>query len=315
MLLFLFIFAFYVASGQDTPEPPSIADSVSAYFISENASPLIGEPITLSLIANIPPNVVIAEWPQFPEQWGSVNINQADAVQIEVQPDGTSLHRQTLTIRLWETGSHETPETLIGYQVVGNPDVFRLPVRSFVFNVPSVLVEGDTALRPLKPQIGFYFIPLWAFVGAGLGISTIGYISFQRWRSLRLAYAENQPMRSPSEIALAELDQLKMDQPEPAIICEHVSTILRSYIAGRFDFPALELTTAELLNTLEVRPILDERNQFDLRRLLEQTDFVKFANVAMDEQTVGRVIYGAQRWINAVEEEKQASVLVAEALL
>jgi hypothetical protein len=314
LLLPLWAFCSYAVAGQGTP-PPSIAESVSAYFISENAAPLIGEPVTLLLVANVPPNVVIAEWPQFPEQWGDLSVSQIDEIQIEVQADGTSLHQQTLTIRLWQTGTYETPETLIGYQVVGNPDVFRLSVRPFAFNVPSVLVEGDMALRPLKAQIGFFYIPLWAFIGGGLVVGALGIVCFRYWQLARLSRLDKQPVRPPSEIALAALDQLKTTQPEPTIICDHVSTILRTYITSRFDFAAMELTTIELLNAPHTQQRLGERTQFDLRRLLEQTDLVKFANLSIDEQTVGRVISGAQRWISAVEEETQAPELVAEALL
>jgi hypothetical protein len=103
------------------------------------------------------------------------------------------------------------------------------------------------------------------------------------------------PQRSPREIALQELEQLRRAQrsgaTEQGPFAYEVSAILRRYLEAVFGFPAWRMTTAELLRAMP-RELLDRRKvEVAIREVLEASDLVKFAG----EQVPDTVL---QLWVD-----------------
>jgi len=89
------------------------------------------------------------------------------------------------------------------------------------------------------------------------------------------------PKIPPHTLAFDELDKLKSEklwqQGKVKEYYSKLTDIIRIYIEGRFNIRALEQTTYEILNTFKSEPLVDSEAMIELRELLVQADFVKFA--------------------------------------
>jgi hypothetical protein len=87
-----------------------------------------------------------------------------------------------------------------------------------------------------------------------------------------------------------------------------LTDILRRYIADRYEFGAMEMTTDEIIVALREQEMPDKSRR-NLIEILRTADLVKFARVIPDEQ------YHEQAYLNAyyfVEETKAVEVIEAE---
>lgn len=87
-----------------------------------------------------------------------------------------------------------------------------------------------------------------------------------------------------------------------------LTDILRRYIAARYEFGAMEMTTDEIVATLRSQELPDKSRR-NLIEILRTADLVKFARVIPDEQ------YHEQAYLDAyyfVEETKAVEVIEAE---
>ena len=87
-----------------------------------------------------------------------------------------------------------------------------------------------------------------------------------------------------------------------------LTDILRRYIAARYEFGAMEMTTDEIVATLRGQELPDKSRR-NLIEILRTADLVKFARVIPDEQ------YHEQAYLDAyyfVEETKAVEVIEAE---
>ena len=75
-----------------------------------------------------------------------------------------------------------------------------------------------------------------------------------------------------------------------------VSEILRRYVEGRFNVPALEMTTWEIADGLE-RARVGREFREGLRRFLDQCDLVKFAKVRPDARASIEVLELGRRLV------------------
>lgn len=89
--------------------------------------------------------------------------------------------------------------------------------------------------------------------------------------------------RPPEVIALAALEELRREGlASRGLLKEHytrLTDILRPYLERRFGFPAADLTTSEIMEAIERRLPADGQPgpASELRRVLEESDLVKFA--------------------------------------
>ncbi|MDX1994830.1 MAG: hypothetical protein SF029_20775 [bacterium] len=308
----LFLFTMPTVA-QETPEatvpaeaqPAPLADAISASFIVQDLSPLVGEPVTLILQIETPPDVTLVEWPYIPESWEALSIHDMQPTESEVLVDDRRVQRQRMIVRAWRPGEHVTPNLFFGYRVMGDSTIYRLAVRPFTLNVESILIPGDTTLRDFKPQIGFFYLPLWAFLALGGGMLVFGYAGWQRWQQWQTRRAFVPAGFSPIEIAQQGLTALAAEGHPPSVVFAEVADILRDVLAARFDLTTREWTTPEVINALRTQRVLNEASLNQLAALLDQTDLVKFANLRPQRTAAGRVINAAQQWLESLEPATQ----------
>ncbi len=205
-------------------------------------------------------------------------------------------HAAELTVTAFTLDEATLPPLVA--QVRGREGTIRTAVSdSLTLGITSVL--PDTAgvdsldIRPLKAQVE---LPgagrrrlLFALVALFLALLALLAVLWIRRRRRRAApaLAPVSDLRPPDVIALAELSALgAMGLAHAGRMKEHytrLTAILRSYLERRFAFPAVDLTTAEILAAFAGRASAGDAARSpaevhaELERLLSQADLVKFA--------------------------------------
>lgn len=259
-----------VAAQTSIPVQAEIAFAAGEYTV--------GDPIELTLTVTHPEDYHLI-LPQLEEIWGDFTVNSQSTPQTISNDDGTKTTTQTIDARLFAPGSFNTPPLPIKVTDAAGQltEVFAPPAS---VQVTSVLVEGDTTLRDIKPQAELPFISYWTLV-IGLVIlnAMAGAFIFWLWRKNRRGQVviDN---RLPHEIALDELARIEqLSLPQSGRFKEHyilVSDCVRLYVEQRFSLPALERTTAEIKGDLRMAAI-DQEFAIRFIQLLNEADLVKFA--------------------------------------
>lgn len=278
---------------------------VGARWNSDSPSVLVGERVNLVLIVEVPVEAIVT-FPEIPTDWEPFEVQSLGEISKAVSGD-IATYRQSLTVIAWRTGEHSTPETYIEYQLSPGDAVQRILVEPTVISVPSVLDSHDTELRPLKPPVVLPYLPPWIVLLA-VAILLGAYRSRSWWRahlgtgqrSARLTSAFDKNY-SPKQSVMAEIATLRGGRLSATYVYEAVSDCLRTYLFQQFSVNAPEMTTVELMSTLEVKQIMSQAQQRDLARMLDYADLVKFADAQPGERAVKQLLDSAGKWVEAIE--------------
>lgn len=113
----------------------------------------------------------------------------------------------------------------------------------------------------------------------------------------------------PHVVALSALDAIKEEK-----LWQHgrykefytqLTDVLRAYMSRRFDFPAMEMTTWEILSILKKTPEASEL-YLSMQQLLELSDFVKFAKMNPLPEENDRSIRVAYEFVELTREQEEA---------
>jgi len=281
--------------------PVSAQDGAAARFSANNGSPLVGQPIELTLTAAIPAGAIMLSWPEFPAEWASFEVRNVGELSI-----GSTDYRQILTVILWLPGEYQTPETTITYQLSENAEAQTLVVEPTFFSVPSVLDGQDMALRPFKAQISLPYISPLVIGGGAAAAGVLAFFGFRRLRTLRAVVlkrtVEEDGLGPAARAALAELRRIALQGLSPDQLYAAVADCLRTYVSDQTTIPALDMTTAELMESLRLPDAL----QRELQRLLEQADLVKFARYQPGTDTAQKYLDVAGKWVRAADQKETA---------
>lgn len=195
--------------------------------------------------------------------------------------------------RAEEVGSHIIPSFTIKYlpsstdtgNENGKSKFKEIKTLKVSVEVKSVIEEGDEAtdIRGLKSL--FFITKGWKHVLKVIAMMAVPFLLV----ALLLRYPINrkkiepepEPPLSPYEQALKELEELKnkklIDKRKIKAFYFELSEIFRRYLEGRYEFPAIDWTSEEII------PKLDDINEIQKGLLkeavlfLKNTDIVKFA--------------------------------------
>jgi hypothetical protein len=211
-----------------------------------------------------------------------------------------------LVLTAFELGDLEIPSFEV--EVVGPGEgITTLDTNPFGIRVESVGLDESGDIRELKG-------PLWIPVNAGrvalwgLALLAAGVLAWLLYRRLRRRQAPEDfrgsgpalPYRPPHEVALEALAELEssplLERGEVKEYHIRVSDILRSYVEGRWQVPALEMTTRDITSGLTREgvavSVVDE-----FRRFLDRCDMVKFAKHRPDDDSSLEVLSVGRRLV------------------
>jgi hypothetical protein len=179
------------------------------------------------------------------------------------------------------------------------------PIIVFVRGVvpDSILALADTTQKPyklLQPNrirklgVSLAEIVPWillAAIAAGLFYLVRWWLRRRKRKAEVAAEIAATPPRPAHEVALESLDRLRDEQLyQDGKIKEYyirLSEIVRLYIEGRYQIPAMESTSFQLLRDTEA-VLTDQNLRAVLANLLEDADLAKFAKQRPNEETCQR---------------------------
>ena len=248
---------------------------------------LIGEQVKLDLLYELPLN----QQPLFPVfkdtltgQIEIVNQSQIDSLILE-ETQMLQLH-QELIITAFDTGYFLIPPIAFGYLSAGDTAVQITQSKTLLLNVFTVDVDTTKDIKPIvrpiaQPYTIDEFLPIISLVVViGLLIFAIVYFIKRRKKNKPLFKKKEKPALPAHEQALLDLDTLKRKKLwQSDRLKEYhsqLSHIIRVYIENRFDIPAVEMVSYDIIQELKSTSSNKEIMQ-KLEATLELSDLVKFA--------------------------------------
>ena len=228
---------------------------------------LIGEPIQLTLEAEIPENepirfFTIDTLPHF-EFLGKQKTDTSNT------SDGTTL-KQIIRITSFDSGHWVIPAFILGENIT--TDSIPVDVVFSDFN-PEQDYHDIKDIIEIKPEEEKKKWWLWYAIG-GTVIVVILLVYLLRKKKPAVKPAE--PVIDPYEEAMKQLEKLQIERPGQKQYYSGLVDIFRVYVDKKKGIHSLQKTTDDLVVQLKAIPISKE--QFEkLSQALRLSDFVKFA--------------------------------------
>jgi len=291
------VFNFNTAHAQ---HPLSAALNVKSQDIT------VGDVIALELRVTHP-----AGWrvilPTLEQQWGEFEVRGQSVPEITTNPDGTQTTVQEIQVARMRPGEVNTPAFSLSV-ADDQGGLNTLEVASVPVTVRSVLVEGDTNLREIKPQVEMLTErhPYWPMIAAVI-IGAVALIvhGINRWRLRKQI-----DRRTPRQKALDSLATLSSIQPQTSTEikaqCALLSDLLRDYLTSVTQLPARDLTTRELAGRFKEQEFAPVWGSL-IVNVLQVCDGVKFANEDLEAVQLQGMIADVRKFVEQYPPQPEPS--------
>ena len=215
------------------------------------------------------------------EFWPNFNDTLVNGLEI-VQSDFDTLSEeiiQKIIITSWDSGSYYIPPVKFSATSKSNALIINVLLPNIDTNSKLKDIKG-----PLDGSIGWSDIWPWLVLILIILLSIFTYKKYFNKKKKTVVVKKN--IQTPAHIlalnALKKLENKKLiDKKDIKEYYSSISEIIRRYIENRFNFPALELTTYEILNIITA--IIKKEESISLKNILEISDLVKFAKKIPDQ--------------------------------
>ncbi|MFT4061131.1 MAG: hypothetical protein QM642_02100 [Edaphocola sp.] len=257
------------------------AQSVKAY--TDAPKIVIGDQVKLWLELNLPNAQQPAQWPAVPEQLGS-GLELVEKGKIDTLKSGGGLVlKQRLLVTGFDSGSYFIPS--FSFQVGGKV----LATDSIALYIQTIAVDTTKDFKPIKEIVtvpfsiwDYWYVMLAMALLVAFGIFIWYY--FKKNKANKIPVVQRVPPEKAHEKALRLLSELKGKdyslKGNSKQFFSELSDVLRTYLEERFNIPAMEQTTDELMNNL--KKLDDSKAELrkvrgDLKTVLNTSDLAKFA--------------------------------------
>jgi hypothetical protein len=244
----------------------------------------IGDQIKLHLSFSGPKDIEIA-WPQITDTIVS-DVEVIDRTGIDTIPgDNNNLYTQNLTITSFDSGYYAIPPFRFNYRVKGDTVLHFAETSPLLLGVHTVEVDTTKAFKDIKMPIAapYTFREALPWILLGLGIILIAYLIFYYLKKKKQdepVFKARKPKLPPHQIAFDALENLRFKKLwQNGKVKEYhteLTDILRTYISEKFGVHALEMTTEEIVESLEPTPV-NEQALAKIKETFVLADLVKFA--------------------------------------
>lgn len=276
---------------------------------------LIGEQVVLTL--EVEPDGLPVTWPVIGDTLAPhievVGDSGLDTVQTDDSggPTGSHVVRQ-LVLTSFDTGYWAVPALRFR---IGAQD---LESKAFLVHVQGVELDSAASPKDIKPihELPFSMVWwlrehwIWVAGGGAIALAVVALILLvRRYRRKAPAAEIAAPLIPLHERVLLQLEALDKErlwqQGDHKGYQSRLTDLLRGYIEERYQVPALERTTDELLHELRVSPLSMEQQSL-LGNLLRLADMVKFAKALPSPQENEQMMVSAVRFIRETAPTNQA---------
>jgi len=271
----------YAIRGEALIDVTASVDKQSAY---------IGDLIEYSIAITYDSTIQLTP-PAAGANLGGFEVKDYDFGNEEKLKDGRRRQVITFKLRTFTTGDYVIPPLPIEY-TTADSTVKYISADPIKITIKSMLAEGESVdslqPRPLKAQAslaGSSRTLLLIIAGAAILIAAVlgGYFWRRRRKAEPAPYVDPRP---PWEIAYTDLTVLKnKNLPEEGEVKKYyfeLSEIMKRYLGLKFEFAAIDMTTAEIDDYLQDRS-LDEDILESLISFFDHADLVKFAKYVPPE--------------------------------
>jgi hypothetical protein len=236
-------------------------------------------------------------WPTIPDSSDHLEVVQKDKIDTQVHGDEVS-YKQRLLVTGFDSGVFTFPSLQV-HVIPTEDSAYTLATDSFRLLVQTVPVDTSKAFKPIKGiiTVSTSWKDYIGYLAGGLGALLL-IILVTVWVMKRMSKKPAAPTVKTPTISLSELTLKKLDELEKKNLWQQdnvkqyyteLTDIVRQYIEDRFNTPAMELTTDELLYKAKVH-----RNLQPYRVMLEQilttADLAKFAKAQpLPEEHIGAI--------------------------
>ncbi len=293
------------------------AQQIRATAHLDSTNILIGDQIKLFLEIDYPKNVTV-EFPEVPSVDSLIEVlgkSKIDTVQIE----NSELEKQirSYTITSFDSGSYRIAPQWFKINVNGTVD--SVPTNGVSLHVYSMEIDTTRGLTDIKMPYGAP-LTLKEVTPYILGILLIGAIIFLVLYSIKRKKKNKpffalpvKPKLPPHIIALRELDRIKSEKiwqkEKIKQYYSEVTDVLRNYIEERFEIPAMEQTTDEILNSFRHnKDLIGEKNYQNLSQILSVADLVKFAKYKTLPDDDNLTLINSYFFVNETKKEESRKV-------
>ena len=278
--------------------------SVSAKVDSTNIE--IGDRFQLHLVATYPQNAAL-------ESIDLTELKSVENVDIEAESpwDTTTvgqeiLLKKDLTMQVWDSGYYWIPE--IPFIIANNGATNEYKTNRIPINVAAVILQDSVQLADIKDIIRekanwrdyMPFVLPFLLIGLAIGL----FYWWKRKQALEAAPPPPEIKLPAHEIALNALTKLKGEklwqQGEIKTYQSRLTYTIREYLENRYNVPALESTTDEILRSLK-KVDFDSSWKEKLQNILQVADLVKFAKAKPPADFHDRVLQEAEDFVIATK--------------
>jgi hypothetical protein len=254
----------------------------------EHDSIWLGDQIKLLIVVEQEASSKI-DFPQLPDSIQKIEILKKSKIDTS-KLEGTRIQlKQSYLVTCFDSGAHYIPPFYFKLKTGDRIDSIRSNDLTLFVKFPPVdLKRGPADIKkPFAAPVTLKEIAPWL-----LGIILIAAIVFliiyaisRRRKNKPLFQRPPKPKLPPHIIALQELDKLKSEQlwqhEKVKDYYTRLTDIVRVYIEDRFEMPAMEQTTHEILTGIKsLQTQIDAGSLTELKEILELADLVKFAKLA-----------------------------------
>ena len=279
-LLYISVFLGLLANGLQ-------AQDVAVDARLDTTDILIGDQIKLNISFTMPLDSRVI-WPFYKDTLtNGIEIISMTAVDTMVNESENLVDMfQSITITSFDSGYYHIPPLKFQYQPID--DTGFMEVRSMPMYLQVYTMEVDTAqeIKAIKPPLEAPFsireIMPWILMALASLIITllIVYIVRKIKRKEPIFTIRPKPVLPPYVLAMNGLESLKekklWQSGKTKEYYTELTDIIRIYIEGRFDVPAAEMTTEEILQGMKGTDSPKESTD-KLGKTLVLADLVKFA--------------------------------------
>ncbi len=212
-------------------------------------------------------------------------------------------------ITTYDTGKYVIPPISVYYTGV---DSIRkeLKTQEITINVRSVKPSEAKDIKGLKPpaELKRNLKRIIYLSSAGLLllllVAFLYYYFKKKKKGESIIPVKKAPPRPAHEIAIESLNRLQksklLEQGKVKEYYTELSDIIRTYIDGRYFIPAMEMTTSEIINSLEKSGVEDGVS-IEMRAFLNECDFVKFAKYIPSQEEIDNTTKRALKIIESTK--------------
>ena len=272
----------------------------------DKARATLGDIITLGITVNWRRDLAL-DIPDFASRVTDLKVVDAGTEEI-LEIDGRKNQKKWIKLRADELGSYRIPALELVYKVPGSDEERTARTAAIFIEVESTLEGKDpedlpNGIRPLVPIPRDYK----NLIIAGIVLLLAGVLAYLFWRHRqrkRRREVEAPPLAH--EVALRRLEDLKRakasDLEAIRKLYFDLSEIFRRYLQDRFNFPAVDWTTEEILPHIRRHPGIQGEMEEISRAFFQNTDRVKFARHFPAPSEIGKEFETAERFIHNTKE-------------